>query len=142
MSMNEPDSPEKKGEEVGVAAGTSGDGEVEERPFPIVGIGASAGGLEAVSELLTHLPHNLGMAYVLVQHLDPKHSSTLSGILGRSTKMPVLQAEQDMAVRPNHVYVIPPNVTMSVSAGILQLAPRSEVRTTHLPVDQFFRSLA
>src|SRR5438309_11374538 len=125
LSMNEADSPQTTEEAGRVASEPSGDGAAEEHTFPIVGIGASAGGLEAVTDLLTHLPDNLGMAYVLVQHLDPKHSSTLSGILGRSTKMPVLQAEQDMAVRPNHVYVIPPNVTMSVSAGILQLAPRS-----------------
>jgi two-component system CheB/CheR fusion protein len=136
--MSEADSPEKQ-EEVHVAAEPSGDGE---RPFPIVGIGASAGGLEAVSELLKHLPNNLGMGFVLVQHLDPKHSSTLSGILGRATKMPVVQAEHGMAVRPDHVYVIPPNMTLTVSSGVLQLTPRNEMRTVHLPVDQFFKSLA
>src|SRR5438132_10938511 len=100
LSMNEADSPQKTEEEARVASEPSGDGAAEEHPFPIVGIGASAGGLEAVTDLLTHLPDNLGMAYVLVQHLDPKHSSTLSGLLGRATNMPVLQAEQAMAVRP------------------------------------------
>src|SRR5438128_5300133 len=117
-------------------------GPAEPRAFPVVGVGASAGGLEAFSQLLAHLPENCGMGLVLVQHLDPKHSSSLADILKRSTRMPVLEGEHGMAVRSNHVYVIPPNSTMTVSSGLLQLAPRGESRLAHLPVDQFFRSLA
>src|SRR5262245_16227041 len=77
-------------------------------PFPIVGIGASAGGLEAFKALLTHLPPETGMAFVLVQHLDPHHESKLGDLLRAVTTMPVLETTHGMQVRPNHVYVIPP----------------------------------
>jgi two-component system CheB/CheR fusion protein len=76
-------------------------------PFPIVGIGASAGGLEAFSELLRQLPLQTGMAFVLVQHLDPKHSSELREILARTTKIPVSEVTDGTVVRPDHIYVIP-----------------------------------
>src|SRR6185436_14559482 len=75
------------------------------RDFPIVGIGASAGGLEAVTKLLQHLPADTGMAFVLIQHLDPKHESILPQLLSRATSMPVQAATQRMRVQPNHVYV-------------------------------------
>src|SRR5256885_4632060 len=77
--------------------------------FPIVGIGASAGGLEAFTQLLKALPVNTGMAFILIQHLDPAHSSFLSQALGKTTSMEVLQVESGMYVEPDHVYVIPPN---------------------------------
>ncbi|HTK85642.1 MAG TPA: chemotaxis protein CheB, partial [Patescibacteria group bacterium] len=109
--------------------------------FPIVGIGASAGGLEAFAELLKALPIDTGMAFVLVQHLSPDHESTLSDILSKSTKLPVLEATHGMAIRPNHVYIIPPNKSMTVSRGILQILPRSAFGP-HLPIDHFMRSLA
>src|SRR3954471_22539924 len=83
--------------------------DIRQKHFPIVGVGASAGGLEAFSQLLKHLPADTGMAFVLVQHLDPKHGSMLSEILGRSTKMAVVQVQDGMPVEPNRVYVIPPN---------------------------------
>src|SRR5437867_4152562 len=80
--------------------------------FPIVGIGASAGGLEACTHLLQHLPPDTGMGFVLVQHLDPKHASALTQLLARATSMTVHEVSDNMPVRPNHVYVIPPNTAM------------------------------
>src|SRR5262245_20127933 len=110
--------------------------------FPIIGIGASAGGLEAFSQLLAGLPLDTGMAFVLVQHLDPRHESKLGDILAKSAKMPVLEAGQGQEVLPNHVYVIPRNTTMTLVAGKLVLVPREETRNPHLPIDTFFKSLA
>jgi two-component system CheB/CheR fusion protein len=110
--------------------------------FPIVGIGASAGGLEAVSELLQNLPSDTGMGFILVQHLDPKHSSELRNILSRITTIPVADVIDGTVVSPNHVYVIPPNSDMTIRGGVLRLSPRSLTRGQHLPVDHFLRSLA
>ncbi|MGO9124531.1 MAG: chemotaxis protein CheB [Terriglobales bacterium] len=110
--------------------------------FPIVGIGASAGGLEAFSELLHSLPEKTGMAFVLVQHLDPKHSSDLREILARTTKIPVQEVADGTTVRPNHIYVIPPNTTMALKNGVLQLGARVLTRGQHMPIDHFLRSLA
>jgi len=112
------------------------------KPFPIVGIGASAGGYEAFAEFLAKIPKNSGMAFVLVQHLDPKHKSRLSELLGHSTKVPVLEAENDMEVEPDHVYVIPENTNMTISGGRLRLSPRQERESPPMPIDVFFRSLA
>ena len=111
-------------------------------PFVVVGVGASAGGLEALSDLLANLPEKTGMAVVVVQHLDPQHESKLSNLLSRVTHLPVLEATQDLAVQPDHVYVIPKNTTMTIAQGVLQLAPRGGVRGTHLPIDLFLKSLA
>src|SRR2546427_10068293 len=83
----------------------------------VAGIGASAGGLEAFSELLRYLPADTGLAFVLVQHLDPRHESILAELLAARTKMPVIQVKQVTAVNPNHVYVIPPHTKMMVSPG-------------------------
>jgi two-component system CheB/CheR fusion protein len=113
-----------------------------EAAFPIVGIAASAGGLEAFSELLGHLPADTGMAFVLIQHLDPNHQSFLAEILSRTTPMPVSQVQDGMAVEPNQVYVIPPNTKMVVSQGVLELSPREKVYGKYLPADAFFTSLA
>jgi two-component system, chemotaxis family, CheB/CheR fusion protein len=110
--------------------------------FPVVGIGASAGGLEAFSELLHHLPENAGMAYVLVTHLDPKHSSHLREILSRTTKIVVQEVSDGVRVLPDHVYVIPPNTNMAIRNGVLRLAVRSLTGGQHLPIDHFLRSLA
>src|SRR5258707_14602741 len=82
--------------------------------FPIVGIGASAGGLEAFTKLLQKLPADTGMALVLIQHLDPKHESILTALLSRSTRMPVREVSNRMPVEPNHVYVIPRNTNMQI----------------------------
>jgi two-component system CheB/CheR fusion protein len=112
-------------------------------PFPVVGIGASAGGLEAFTQLLSSLPANTGMAFVLIQHLDPQHDSLLTQALGRATKMPVVQISDGMPVEPDHVYVIPPNADAAILHGALTLLPRStDPRRPHLPVDVFFRALA
>jgi two-component system CheB/CheR fusion protein len=110
--------------------------------FPIIGIGASAGGLEAFSQLVASLPPDSGMAFVLVQHLDPRHESRLGDILAKSSKMPVLEAVQGQAVMQNHIYVIPPNTTMTLQDGKLLLVPRGDTRNPHLPIDIFFKSLA
>ncbi|HWE86811.1 MAG TPA: chemotaxis protein CheB [Terracidiphilus sp.] len=108
--------------------------------FPIVGIGGSAGGLDAFIKLLHALPNDTDMAFVIVQHLDPHHTSHLPEILTKSTGMPVRNVEDGLSIRPNEVYVIPPNSTMVLEDGILRLVPRTS--GLHLPVDAFFRSLA
>ncbi len=111
--------------------------------FPIVGVGASAGGLDAFSRLLAQLPADCGMAFVLIQHLDPTHRSFLSEALGKATEMPVRQAEDGTRVEPNHVYVIPANADISIRDGCLTLVPRTgDSRKLHLPIDSFFRALA
>lgn len=110
-------------------------------PFPIVGIGASAGGLEAFNQLLAGLPPDTGMAFVLVQHLAPDHPSLLTDILSRSTAMPVLQAEDGTRIAANHVYVIPPNTCLRIDRGLLRLTVRGTAGL-HLPIDHLFRSLA
>ena len=109
---------------------------------PVVGFGASAGGLEAFQEILQALPDNTGMAFVFIQHLDPKHVSILSELLAKSTRMPVLQVKDQMKVEPNKIYVIPPNVGMRLSGGKLRLTERPPGPGPHLPIDEFFRSLA
>ena len=107
----------------------------------VVGIGASAGGLEALKRLLAHLPPDTGFAFVLIQHLDPTHRSNLSEILGRATAMPVGNVGDGTLVGPNHVYVIPPNTGLTIDKRVLKLNPR-EQEGPHLPIDQFLRSLA
>ncbi len=112
------------------------------RPNSIVGVGASAGGLEAFEQLLAALPEDTGMAFVLVQHLAPKHESILRELLSKSTRMPVMEVIDGMAVRPNQVYVIPPNADMSIVESVLHLSPISPDRARRLPIDMFLRSLA
>jgi two-component system, chemotaxis family, CheB/CheR fusion protein len=111
-------------------------------PFPVVGVGASAGGLEAFTQMLGALPLDTGMAFVLVQHLAPTHASLLSEILARATEMPVMEVQDDRRVEPNRIYVLPPDRNMTISQGVLQLSPRKEARGQHRPIDLFFRSLA
>jgi len=110
--------------------------------FPVVGIGASAGGLDAFRELLSHLPTDTGMAFVLIQHLAPDHKSLLREILARETAMPTIEVRDNMAVEPNCVYVIPPNTKMTIEGGLLKLTPRDKNRALIKPVDSFFLSLA
>src|SRR5574337_569107 len=114
----------------------------EPTDFPIVGVGASAGGLEAFRELLHHLPENTGMGFVLVQHLDPRHESLLTGLLQTSTKLAMVEARDGLRVEPNHVYVIPPNCNLGILHGVLQVMTRIMERGKHLPVDYFLESLA
>ena len=108
--------------------------------FPIVGVGASAGGLEAMERLLKHMPVRTGMAFLLVQHLDPKHESMLTDILSRTTSMAVSETKDGMRVEPNHVYIIPPNASMSLWDTTLRLEPRDDFKAHYLPVDTLFRS--
>jgi two-component system CheB/CheR fusion protein len=111
------------------------------KPFLIVGIGASAGGYEAFAQLLETISPETGMAFVLVQHLDPTHESKLSELLSRATKMAVVEIRSETVVEPNHVYVIPPGRALTILEGVLQLKPRRKTGT-HLPIDEFFQSLA
>ncbi len=111
------------------------------RPFPVVGIGASAGGLEAISRLLQSLPLDTGMAFVVVQHLDPKRESLLPLILQKATKMPVAHAVDGGEILPDHVYVIPPNTHMCVKGNTLKLLPRPE-GISAMSVNCFLASLA
>ena len=110
--------------------------------FPIVGIGCSAGGLEALEDFLSHVPDSSGMAFVIVQHLDPNHISTLPQLLQRTTAMAVYEARNHMAVERNCVYVIPPNKDIALLHGILHLVDPTERRGLRLPIDFFLRSLA
>src|SRR2546428_1295163 len=109
--------------------------------FPIVGIGASAGGLEAFTRLLQSLPVDTGMGFVLVQHLDPVHESNLTKLLSKATSMPVLEVTNNTRVEPNRVYIIPPNTSLAIAESVLQLLPR-ETGGQHRPIDSFFQSLA
>ncbi|MHC4885979.1 MAG: chemotaxis protein CheB, partial [Planctomycetota bacterium] len=110
--------------------------------FPIVGIGASAGGLEALEHFFTHVPQDSGMAFVVVQHLDPTQKGMLPELLQRITPMKVMQAQHGMEVQANHVYVIPANKDLTIVKGRLQLWPPTAPRGQRLPIDTFLCSLA
>jgi len=110
--------------------------------FPIVAIGASAGGLEAFSSLLRALPSEPGLGLVFIPHLDPTHESAMVELLSRTTRLPVRQATEGTRVLVNTVYVLPPNSDMTISSGILHLGARETTRGHHLPIDSFFASLA
>jgi two-component system CheB/CheR fusion protein len=112
--------------------------------FPIVGIGASAGGLAAFENFFSAISDNTnpGMAFVVIQHLDPSHKSMLTDLIGRYTRMPVYEVEDGMVVQPNCVYVIPPNRDMIFEYGTLQIQEPAEPRGPRLPINLFFRSLA
>ena len=110
--------------------------------FPIIGIGTSAGGLVALEQFFKNVPPACGMAFVVIQHLDPNHSTQLPEILQGFTPMTVLEALDSKAVVPNFIYVIPPNKSMSILNGILYLFDPVENRGLRLPIDFFFRSLA
>lgn len=116
--------------------------EKQNKPFFIVAIGASAGGLEAVTELLQNLPSDTGMAFVYIQHLDPTHKSMLSEILGRATKMKVHEVTDMQPIKENNLYIIPPNASMGVVDGVLTLNERKAKPVKHMPIDEFFISLA
>jgi len=108
----------------------------------IVGVGASAGGLEAFTQLLNQLPVDTGFGFVLVQHLDPKHESALAHLLTRATAMPVQEVTNNLRVQPNHVYIIPPNANLGIAGGILKLQPRLNHRVAARSIDNFFKALA
>ncbi len=113
-----------------------------ENPFPIVGVGASAGGLGALTQLLAALPPRPGLALVVIQHLDPTHASHLPDLLRPHTSMTVVEASDGIKVAPDHVYVIQPNTSVAITDGVLGVTPRPDDRRPHYPVDYFLRSLA
>ena len=110
--------------------------------FPIVGIGASAGGLAVFTQILQALPSDTGMGFVLIQHLSPQYDSQLSEILRRTTQMPVNEASEGTKIEPNAVYVIPPDTLMTLEQGVLRLSPRQKVNGKYMAIDGFFNSLA
>lgn len=114
----------------------------DKAPFPIVAIGASAGGFEAFVNLLRALPKNPGLALIFIPHLDPTHESAMVDLLARTTDMPVEQANDGTIVTANRLFVLPPNFDMTISRGVLHLAKREAARGQHMPIDTFFRSLA
>jgi two-component system CheB/CheR fusion protein len=110
--------------------------------FPIVGIGASAGGLKAFELFFKAVPENSGLAFVLIQHLAPDHESELAQLLQNHTHMNVLQVEAEPSIEPNHVYVIPPGKSLVIKNRVLYLSEPQEARGHRSPIDLFFRSLA
>src|SRR5262245_5128315 len=119
----------------------------EEQPLDravptVVGVGASAGGLEAFSQLLAALPSEANIAIVFVQHLSPQHESALPTLLATRTPLPVVQVTEGLKIEARHIYVIPPNVQMGLTDGVLHLLPRSFDRSQFSPIDFFLQSLA
>lgn len=114
----------------------------EPLPFLVVGVGASAGGLEAYTELLGGLPEDPGLALLLVSHLDPDQKSQLASILSRASRLPVVEVKEGMAVERNQVYVIPPGTNMAMTDGHLTLTTRPPRPVPHMPIDHLFRSLS
>jgi two-component system CheB/CheR fusion protein len=112
--------------------------------FPVVGIGASAGGLDAFKKLLSAIPEKSGMAWILVQHLDPSHESMLADLLKKVTLLPVQEISDEIRVQPNHIYIIPSNKILQVKEDKLKLSPRPAANRgkTNMPIDIFFTSLA
>lgn len=113
-----------------------------ERGFPIVGIGASAGGLEALDQLFAHMPNDTGMAFVVITHQHPGHTSLLPELLGKITSLTVRQAADGLKAEPNHVYVSPPGGHLAILGGTLHRMKTEKKDAPHLPIDYFFRSLA
>ncbi len=112
----------------------------ESRLFPVVGMAASAGGLIALEQFLSHVPVDCGMAFVVVQHLDPHREGMLVELLRRRTPMPVDEVSDQMALAPDHVYVIPPGRDLRIEQGVLHLQDPPEPRGLRLPIDSFFKS--
>jgi len=127
---------------VGLGMGVPNDRKTSVKGIPVVGIGASAGGLEALTQLLQHLPTDTDMAFVVVQHLDPARESALTGLLSKATSLPVREVANDLPVQPNHIYVIPPNTSLTIANAVLKLQPRQATAGAHRSIDFFFESLA
>src|SRR5215470_13155991 len=117
---------------------------LEEKPstFRVVGIGASAGGLESLEQFFANLPSDPGMAFVVVQHLSPDFKSVMDELLSRHCDIPVQQAEHNIEVQANHVYLLPPKKEMIIRDRHLLLNDKERTHALTLPIDQFFRSLA
>jgi two-component system CheB/CheR fusion protein len=115
---------------------------VHPRPIPIVGIGASAGGLNAFKAFFAAMPARNGIGFVLVQHLDPTHKSILTDLIARQTQMPVVEAEDGMPVAAERVHIIPPDATLTITKGILRVDRPAPPRQRRFPIDTFFQSLA
>ena len=117
---------------------------LSENTFPVIGIGASAGGLDAFKRFVRAIPEDSGMAYVLVQHLDPNHESLLPELLQKVTNIPVIEISDDIEVIPDHVYIIPSNRMLVANDGVLKLSPRPDKgkSLSNMPIDVFFSSLA
>src|SRR5512138_1818185 len=111
-------------------------------PVYVVGIGASAGGLEALERFFENVPLDTGMAFIVVQHLSPDFRSLMDELLARRTELPIQLVEDGMLVEPDHVYLIPPKKEMIISGGRLLLSERDRQQELSLPIDTFFRSLA
>ncbi|WP_235296148.1 chemotaxis protein CheB [Portibacter marinus] len=107
----------------------------------VVGIGASAGGVDALKKFLDHLEPDLGAAYVIIQHLSPNYKSVMEDLLRNHTSMPIHQIQEDQFIEPNHVYLMPPNKTLTYQYGLLKLHDRDETEKLNLPIDKFFHSL-
>jgi two-component system CheB/CheR fusion protein len=141
-----PRQPTKATEQLEEAPASAEEPQVRSRPekpgAPVAGIGASAGGLDAFKKFFAAMPPDSGIAFVLVPHLDPAHESLMVELLARHTTMPVVEAENDMPVEANHVYIIPPNKYMTIHGGILRLTGPVERRTSQTSIDLFLRSLA
>ncbi len=137
-----PRKPRVKNSSGGASAGEESLGAHAGLSFPVVAVGASAGGLAAFTALLKALPFKSGMAFVLIQHLEPKHESALTTLLSKATRMPVVEVSDGIAVEPSHVYVIPPNKNMTIRDGALRLAPRSVASGLQRPIDDFSVALA
>jgi two-component system CheB/CheR fusion protein len=115
---------------------------VNPHPCPVVAIGSSAGGLEAFQELFRHMPADTGLAFVLIQHLSPRHETLIPELLAPLTAMPVRQVLDETIVEPNHVYVMPPSLTLTIDDCVLHAAKAPRLRGRRSPIDRFFRSLA
>lgn len=137
-----PKAPKKKSRKKKALSPIASSAALVQATFPIVAIGASAGGLEAFSNLLRALPPEPGLALVFIPHLDPTHESAMVELLARTTRLPVVQAAEGMRVGVNTVYVLPPNSDMTIAGGVLHLVRREAGRGHHMPIDTFFRSLA
>jgi two-component system CheB/CheR fusion protein len=142
LAMKKKSSPSRRQKRPANAARTTAPAPPANVSFPIVGIGASAGGLEALEQFLGRVPAGSGMAFVIVQHLDPTHKGIMPELLQRATGMKVRQVKDRTKVRPDCVYVIPPNKDMSILHGVLHLLEPTAPRGLRLPIDFFLRSLA
>ena len=132
----------KRPASAGTEPGVAPENAAAAQPFFVAGLGASAGGLEALASFFEAMPDDSGIGFVVIQHLSPDHKSMMAELLGRNTRMPVCQAEDGMPVEPNHVYLIPPKKCLTIFHGKLVLTEWDSKKGPNLPIDLFFSSLA